>query len=436
MNLNKSLIVWGMALMFCGMSSLTYAQPAQLTIADSVRLALAHSPAIKAAEAETAKTSWLIKENQAAHLPTLSANHLQSRNHPNAADSLSNSLSNSRSTSLEAKTTLYSGGLNEGLVAQAKELYTGAQYNLANAKQQVITNTYLAYYNVLQAEKNVALADEAVQRLTQHLSVVEAQYAEGIVIKSDVLRTEVELAQAEQNHSKAQNAYKLACSQFITLLGLPADQDITLADIGELSAYDGTVVQAVQTALARRTDLKQTFQEEKAAQQGIRIAKSGHLPTVSLSLKKEWQNQEASADPWSAQVAVSLNIFDGSKTKAKIKQAEWETAKTHELLQQKTEQITLETKEAYFNMHNARTAVAIASQVVAKAEEDYAIAQVRYQAGVGSNLDVIDSQGALTSAKLNYTNARYDYNKYSVQLAQAMGTITEDDTHDKEQTAH
>lgn len=432
MKLNKTLILCGIALISCGMPSLMYAQPSQLTIADSIRLALTHSPAVKAAEAETAKRSWAIKENQSGYLPILSANHLQNQNHPSTADSLSSS----RSTFIEAKTTLYSGGLNEGLVAQAKELYTGAQYNLAYTRQQVITNTYLAYYNVLQAEKNVALAEEAVQRLAQHLSIVESQYAEGIVIKSDVLRTEVELAQAKQNHSKSQNAYKLASSQLITLLGLPNDQDITLTDTGETTGYDGSISQVMQRALAHRTDLKQIYQEEKAARRDIQIAKSGHLPSVSLSIKKEWQNQNDSANPWSTQVAVSFNVFDGSKTKAKIKQAEWETVKTNELLQQKIEQITLETKEAYFNMHNARTAVDIASQVVAKAEEDYSIAQIRYQAGVGSNLDVIDSQGALTSAKLNYTNARYDYNKYSVQLAQAMGTITEDDTNDKEQTAH
>lgn len=432
MNLKKKSMVWGMALIYYAIPNLTYAQPGHLTTTDSIRLALMHSPAIKAAEAETAKASWLIKENHSTYLPTLSANHVQTQNHPGSADSLANS----RSSFIEAKTTLYSGGLNEGLVAQAKELYTGAQYQLAHTKQQVITNTYLAYYNVLQAEKNVALADEAVQRLTHHLSIVEAQYEEGTVIKSDVLRTEVELAQAKQNHSKAQNAYKLASSQFITLLGLTADQDIALADTGEMPAYDGSVAQAIQTALSQRTDLKQIHQEEKAARYGTQIAKSGYLPTVSLSLKKEWENQENSADPWSAQVAVSFNVFDGSKTKAKIKQAEWETAKTHELLQQKIEQVTLETKEAYFNLQNARTALDIASQVVAKADEDYEIAQVRYQSGIGTNLDVIDSQGALTSAKLNYTNARYDYNKYNIQLAQAMGTITEEDIHDKEQTAH
>lgn len=432
MNLRKTLLLCSMTLISCGVSSLTYALPAQLTIADSIRLALNHSPAIKAAEAETAKTSWQIKENKSVYLPTLSANHTQSQNHPSIADSPANS----RSSFLEAKTTLYSGGLNEGLVAQAKELYTGTQYSLAYTKQQVVTNTYLTYYNVLQAEKNVALADEAVQRLTQHLAIVQAQYDEGIVIKSDVLRTEVELAQAKQNHNKAQNACKLAYSQLITLLGLPAEQDIALADLDKAPVYDGSAAQAVQSALTHRADLKQINQEEKVAQHGIQIAKSGHLPTVSLSLKKEWRNQEDSVNPCSAQVDVAFNLFDGSKTKAKIKQAEWENTKAHQLLQQKAEQVTLETQEAYFNMHNARTAVDIASQVVAKAEEDYAIAQVRYQAGMGSNLDVIDAQGALTSAKLNYTNARYDYNKYSIQLAQAMGTITEGDTRDKEQIAY
>lgn len=432
MNLKFFLILWGIALIYSTIPSLTYAQSIQLTTADSIRLALQHSPAIKAAEAETGKAGWLLTENRANFLPKLSANHAQTQNHPGTADSAANS----RSSSIEATTTLYSGGLNEGLSAQAKELYIGAKYQLTRTKQQVITNTYLTYYNVLQAEKNVALAEESVQRLTHHLSIVEAQYQEGTVIKSDVLRTEVELAQAKQNHSKAQNAYKLAIIQLITLLGLPSDQAITLADTSTASIYEGSTALAIQTALANRTDLKQTYQEEKASEQGIKIAKSGQLPTVNLSVKKDWQNQQDSTNPWSAQVAVSFNLFDGSKTKSKIKQAEWETAKTHELLQQKLEQITVETQEAYFNLQNARTALDIASQVVTKAEEDYAIAQIRYQSGVGTNLDVIDSQGALTSAKLNYTNARYDYSKYNIQLAQAMGTITEEAIYDKKQTAH
>ncbi|WP_378952252.1 TolC family protein [Pelosinus sp. sgz500959] len=430
MNLKKTLILWSMALSFCGMPHLSYAQPIQLTIVDSIQLALTHSPTIKAAEAETAKAEWLLKENHSNYLPIISVNHIQTQNYPGTVDSPSTS----RSSFIEAKTTLYSGGLNEGLTAQAKELYTGAQYNLAHTKQQVIANTYLAYYNVLQAEKNVGLAAEAVQRLTQHLATVEAQYAEGIVIKSDVLRTEVELAQAKQNHNKAQNACRLANNHFMTLLGLSADKDITLVDTGTVSAYEGPIDQAIQTALVKRSELKQAYQEKKAASQGMQIAQSGQLPTVNLSIKKDWQNQRASTNPWSAQVAISFNVFDGSKTKAKIKQAEWETAQKHELLQQKTEQVTLETREAYFNMQNARAALDIASQVVAKAEEDYTIAQVRYQAGIGINLDVIDSQGALTSAKLNYINACYDYNKYIIQLAQAMGTITEVDIHAKQET--
>ncbi len=432
MNLKKFLILWGVTLIYCTIPSLTYAHSMQLTIADSIRLALQHSPAIKAAEAETGKASWLLTENRANYLPKLSANHVQTQNHPGTTDTEAKP----RASTIEATTTLYSGGLNEGLAAQAKELYTGAKYQLTRTKQQVITTTYLTYHNVLQAEKSVTLAEESVQRLTHHLSIVEAQYQEGTVIKSDVLRTEVELAQAKQNHSKAQNAYQLANVQLITLLGLSSEQAITLADTSIASAYEGSTALAIQTALANRTDLKQIFQEEKAAEQGIRIAQSGQLPTVNLTFKKEWQHQQDSSNPWSAQLAVTFNVFDGRKTKSKIKQAELEVVKTHELFQQKAEQITLETQEAYFNLLNSRTALEIASQVVTKAEEDYAIAQLRYRAGVGTNLDVIDSQGALTSAKLNYTNARYDYSKYNIQLAQAMGTITEEAIYDKKQTTN
>ncbi len=424
---------WALALLFYLMPQVAQGHPQVLTIGESIRLALGHSPVIKSAEAELEKRAWSVKENKSAYLPNLSAAYLQSRNH---TDTLT-AAGNTRSTTLEAKTTLYSGGFNEGMVEQAKESYSGAGYALIHARQQVIANTYLAYYGILQAEKNVGLAADAVQRLSEHLSIVQAQYAEGLVIKSDVLRTEVELAQARQNQSRAENACRLACSQFAILLGLPDDQEIRLDEVAGMETYGGSISQAVQSALSHRADLRQALQEKKAAQSGVQIARSGYLPNVTLSLKKEWQKQESETGAWSAQMAVSFNLFDGDKTRAKIGQAQEESVKAGALSKQKEEQIMFETKEAYFNMQNARTAVEIASQVIAKAEEDYLIAQVRYQAGVGSNLDVIDANAALTAAKLNHVNARYDYSKYNVQLAQAMGVITEGGTHDgQEKTTH
>lgn len=428
----KTLLLATLALLFSTVSSLTYAQPLSLTVSDSLRLALAHSPALKAAAAETAKRNWSLEEAQAGQRPTLNVNHQQMQSHPASTTGPANQ----RATTLEAKTTLYSGGLTEGLMAQASRLQQSAQYGEAYTRQQVMANTYLAYYNVLQAEQNLALATEAVERLSQHLLIVQAQYDEGTVIKGDVLRTEVELAQARQNHSKAQNAHKLANKQMLLLLGLPTDQEIALSATDSAFTYDGSLSDAIQTALQKRSDVKQTQQEEQAAKQGIAVAESGRRPTLSLAVKKEWQNQDYAANPWSTQLTVDFNVFDSGRTHSKIQQADWEHQKARQLVVQKNEQITLETQDAYFNMQNARTALAIASQVVAKAEEDFGIAQVRYQAGLGTNLDVIDSQGALTAAKLNYTNARYDCSKYSIQLAQAMGTLTEEEPHANQETNH
>lgn len=427
MNLKK-FFLWGkIAILILAIPTTTYAQPMQLTATDSIHLALQHSPTLKIANAETSKYDFAIAENRANFLPKLTADYTQSNNHSESSGSEKHS-----STSINATTILYSGGLNEALVAQAKELYSGAKYQLDYTKQQVITDTYLNYYNILQAKKNISLAEESVQRLTQHLYIVKAQFQEGAVTKSDVLRTEVELAQAKQNLSKAQNSCKLANIHLLTLLGLPLNQEISLSEPGTTSFYEGSSDLAIKIALLNRADLKQYRQNEKAALQNVKISQSGNLPTISLELKKDWPSQQNYTKQLSAQITVSFNVFDGGKTKSKISQANYELLKTNELFQQKAEQISLETQETYFNLQNSRTALDIASQVVNKAEEDYEIALVRYQAGIGTNLDVIDSQGALTSAKLNYANARYDYIKYNIQLSQAIGTIREDAIYDNQ----
>ena len=83
--------------------------------------------------------------------------------------------------------------------------------------------------------------------------------------------------------------------------------------------------------------------------------------------------------------------------------------------------IRLEVQSSYLNLREAEKRIETARVAVDKAEEDFKIAQIRYSAGVGTNLDVLDSQVALTQANNNFVQALYDYNTSKVKLEGSMG---------------
>jgi len=118
---------------------------------------------------------------------------------------------------------------------------------------------------------------------------------------------------------------------------------------------------------------------------------------------------------------VSYSLWDGGATHAKIKEAEEGLLKARENEQKVRESVQLEVKQAYLAIRSAAQKVQATQTVVTQASESFKIATVRYQAGVGINLDVLDAQLNLDKARTNNIQALYDYNVGIAALEKAMG---------------
>ena len=99
--------------------------------------------------------------------------------------------------------------------------------------------------------------------------------------------------------------------------------------------------------------------------------------------------------------------------------------KAEESYRQISDQVNLAVRTSYLSMREAEKRIKTTEVAVEQAEEDYRIAQLRYQAGVGTNTDVLDASVALTTAKNNYIQALYDYNTSWALLEQSMGVPTD-----------
>ena len=108
-------------------------------------------------------------------------------------------------------------------------------------------------------------------------------------------------------------------------------------------------------------------------------------------------------------------------TAGKVKQAVENFNKAKEQLTQAVDGVRLDVRSTYLSLKSFEQSIQTSSSAVGLAEEDYKIKVIRYQAGVGTNLDVLDAQVALTTAKNNYLQAMYNYNNYRAKLDKSMG---------------
>jgi outer membrane protein len=396
------------------------AAPTELTLDESIAMALRTNPAIKMAQAEKDKATWSIDEAKAGKKPTLEygagASHGKSISTSVVDDAFSHSLTLSA--------PLYTGGSLENQIAKARLGLKSADLSLDDAKQQIKLDATTGYFDILQARNSVKVAQESVDSLAGHLANVQAQYDVGTVAKSDVLRSEVELADARQTLIKAQNAYELAVSGLNNVVGLPLGTELTIKDELKYQNYPLSLEESLQYALNNRPDVAVANVAVESARKDVEISKAGKRPTVTASASTDWADDSlpgTDKNGWSVGVTASWDIFDSGLTDSKVKQSDAALVKAREQARQVSDAAQLDVRSAYLNMKEAEKRIETSQVAVAQAEEDFKIAQVRYGAGVGTNIDVLDAQVSLTTAKNNYNQALYDYNTSKAKLEKAMG---------------
>lgn len=333
-------------------------------------------------------------------------------------------IGNEHSNSLTASMPIYTGGKLSGTIKKAKAGYIYSEQGLQKAYNDMRTIVTNGYFDMLQADNMQKLGRESVDRLADHLKNVEAQYEVGVVAKVDVLRSQVELANAKQSLIKAENAYQIAEANLNKIVGLPMDTQLKLDNILVYTPYDNDMQYCLDYAAMHRPELEQAKQNVEAAKGALRVAISGHMPQVAASASQNWKDSNWPGDEngnWGVGVQVTMNIFDSGVTVSKIHGAEADLKKAHETYRDTVDAVNLDVRSNYLNLREAEKRIDTTKLAVSQAEEDYRIAQLRYMNGVGTNTDVLDAQVALTDAKTNYLQAMYDYNTCKTNLETAIG---------------
>jgi len=397
------------------------AAPMELTLEQSVNMALRQNPSIEVAQAQLNGAQADVSKARGGFGPSLK---LSATGTYLDEQSLSSGSRESYDSRISLTLPIYSGGGLEGVLGQAKANRAYYSEGVDKTRQQLALDVTTAYYNILQTKNIVKLSEESLANTQSHVNNTQAFFQAGTVPKSDVLRAEVELAQVKQDLIKAQNSYYVAIAAFNNLLGLDHREELVLIDPLIYTKQDINLEESLNKALLQRPEIKQGESQVQAAEYSVKAAKSGHKPTLNLTGSLGWTDSEfpPTDQDWSVKLSAGFNLFDSNVTNATVKKAQSNTQQMQATLQKIKDDINLEVRQTYLNTTEAEERINTATKAQEKAEEDLHIAQVRYSAGVGTNIEVLDAQVALTEAKTNYTAALFDYNVGLAKLRKATGT--------------
>lgn len=320
---------------------------------------------------------------------------------------------------------IWTFGKVEGAIDAARYQKNIAELDVYKTEADTKLAAVQAYYQYLEAVKLAEVQAQSVTDYASHLNNVQQQFDAGIVAKLDVLSSNVSLANAKQKSIAADNTRDVAEANLNNIMRVPMNTTLNPLDKNfPEPEFDLTMEQAILMAQKYRWELVEADYGVRAAEASLRSAKAGYLPTVSVGGGYSWKEASVTAvdkDDWAVQGGLSWSLWDGGATQASVKKADAAVKTAQETLLQAREKIELEVRQDYLNVLSYKEQIRAAEASVAQAEEAYKIATVRYSSGVGINLDVLDAELALNTARTNYITALYNYNIGLATLEHAMG---------------
>jgi len=287
-----------------------------------------------------------------------------------------------------------------------------------------------AYFNILKADKALEVAKKAVESLESHVKVAQNFYKVGMIPINDLLKAEVELANAQHDLVKAQNASRLSRCSFNTVLSRAIDLPVEAEDVLGYIVERGEFREYLEKGLANRPEMKLLDVNIHQTDQQIGLAKSGNYPEVVFTYDyvKEGDDPDVSGSPyhdanrWEAMAALTWTFWEWGKTHYSAKEKESlkkELIQTRKALE---DGVRLEVKNAILGLEEAEKNIPTTSKAVKQAEENLRVSRERYKAQVTTSTEVLDAQTLLTRARTNYYNALYDHNLAKAKLQRAIGT--------------
>ncbi|MBI2843938.1 MAG: TolC family protein [Armatimonadetes bacterium] len=304
------------------------------------------------------------------------------------------------------------------------------EFGEAQTLQQLIADVKGAYYNVLRAQGAVDVAQAALDVAEERLRLARAQFEAGVVARFDVTQAEVDVANFQQTLIQARSNVDIAKGDLNRTLGIDVNSPVVVQE--QEAAVEPVTVdipERTEQALRARPEMQQARLAVDLTGRNVDFVSKENDPQVGLFAGADWTANTSAFNPnattYSYGANVTWPIWNGGITKARVAQARNDLNIARQDLERATLGVQLDVRTAALNVMESSRRVETAQANVEQARESLRLANVRYQSGVSTALEVINAESALTQALTNAVNARYDYLNAVAQLQRATASQPE-----------
>ncbi|MDD5729836.1 MAG: TolC family protein [Candidatus Omnitrophica bacterium] len=414
-------------------------EPDALSLEDAVSLAFKNNRDILIQENEIKAAQAGILDARSAFLPKLNVNAGYTRNGailsvPAAQNTKKDigvftGYKNDNIVGMEMTQEIYNGGKNTANLRQKEVGLRISEQTLSAAKLQVEFETKRLFYGLLLAYETERIAASLVGQAKSHYDDVLKKYEEGTSSRFDLLQSKVQLSKLYPELIKAKNAVNLISAELKKLLGLKIDGPVVLKGKLEYCPVAIKEGEFLKSAYLNKPEMMLELLGVDLNSWNIQTAKAGGRPQVTSSLGYSYRSNDlgdmfnARHNNWSAGFSVNIPVFDGFSTKAKVDAAKARYAQAVLSRDNLTEQIAVDIRKACLDLKQAEAIIDSQKDNIGEAKEALKIAEVSYDNGEGTNLEVLDAEVSLSQVEKNLSEGIYDYLMAKAYLERTTGKL-------------
>jgi len=411
-----------------------------ITLKESINLALVNNPSVQAAQSKLEASSSRVGQAVSAFLPTFRVDASTGKNYTQPSimqfdmGGVSQSLVvgtsevyPSKSIQLSVTQPLFTGGKLLTGYDVSRKGWDIANEDFRKAKQEVVFNTISAYLGVLKAKKYVDLANESVDLTGKQVQRIQAMLNNGLVTKADLLRSQVQEANAQVALLQANNSLEIAKNIYNNAVGNDIDTSVEVSDADYSQTLpekrDDASLQAF--AFDNRPDWRQFVANKGIADDAVKMAYSGYMPTVALIGRTgdqitSYSNYTNDVSQWNWNITGSWSL-DNFAPPLRVREAaeNLDAVKANEETVRRG--IILDVRNSIYELKSAEESMPGAKKAVDLAQENYQAAVVRFEAGATTNLEMMDAMISLTEAKYRFTQAQYELEIAKAKINKVCG---------------
>lgn len=405
---------------------LLYAQneeSGRLSLEDCIAKGLQNNPMIQSSQLFVEENQTKVDEARSGYYPKVSLN--------SNATTYSNNNGDQRfenyNTGISASYNLFNGFRTKAGYHAARDHHEAAFLQHESVQQDLVLDITFAYYKTLQAERILKSAEEAVKNSQLHLDFAHARNMAGMATRSDILKSEVELSNAELEKIKAANALLAAKGNLNKLMGLPANHPTEIID--DLSELNETPVQSYDSlfaeAMESRVEVKRFYSLLNAQQNNIQLARGEYYPSLDVNANYNFSGEKISGmrENWWLGMTLTIPVSNGFSTKARVKGEKTALKGIEKDLEALKDQIGKEVWNAFLAVKESSERMTATSKGLESARENLSLSEGEYKEGTGSIIQLTDAQTTFVAAEQNHIQAVADYKVSLAELRRKTGNL-------------